>query len=400
MTDSSSSIDLSQDDNINKGTTFGLGLDIDENHALRFLSLPVCKQLLAYGGDTGEVFCILDNNKGTEKSKSSRLVRRWEEDAVRCMAASPSGQYIAVGLEDGSTQIYIYPKRDITATFHPFVGKLDDNEKNKDEEEEEETDTLLSQSDTLLSPRRGENMVHGPRFSTPNKDMLFLNEDYLGIAHEEGFCIVAMQDVTAKKPPKHYLEEEQKDAHRDSGCRGLAWMPPTRTLVSLAMDGHACYWDLNHIQDPSQWKLLKREATKAITKKDAGEMLDDGDFWGRSCRPALDLDQQLLALPGEPYWQIRTILDDDSAAAKVVHEQTLLETTLNGHVESMVVLRSSPHANDPYWVSTGRDGRVIVWKAIKVRIYFLHPHVVGNNYALTDSSYSLHKIGHERHVRV
>jgi hypothetical protein len=387
MTDSSSSIDLLQDDDSNdinnKGTTFDLGLDIDENHALRFLSLPPpCQHLLlAYGGDTGEVFCIIENDKKDNNINNSTLVRRWEEDAVRCMAASPSGQYIAVGLEDGSSQIYIYPKSDITATFHPFVGKLDDDKNDKPGEEERE-DTLLSQSDSaLLSPRRGEHMVYGPSFTTPNKDMIFLNEDYLGIAHEEGFCIVAMQDMLHSsttagggggggKAPKHYLEEEQKEAHRDSGCRGFAWMPDSRTLVSLAMDGHACFWDLTSLNDPTQWKLLKREVTKAITKKDAGEMLDDGDVWGRSCRPALDFEKQLLALPGEPYWQIRTIektpSTSSSSSLKVVQEQTLLETTLHGHVESMVVLRSSPHANDPYWVSTGRDGRVIVWKANKV----------------------------------
>ena len=42
-------------------------------------------------------------------------------------------------------------------------------------------------------------MVYGPSFTTPNKDMIFLNEEYLGIAHEEGFCIVAMQDFIAAR---------------------------------------------------------------------------------------------------------------------------------------------------------------------------------------------------------
>ena len=193
---------------------FDLKLDNDEDHPRRLLKLG--NHILAYGGDDGTISLITDDDDNN--NKKARPVRRWDDDAVRAVAASDDGKRIAIGLDCGATLIYAYDDyRRTTDETHPFVGTLP-------EPKESQEDNLLSQSDTTLLPQQldHETVYAGPHLDSPVRDLKFYpNQYYLGIASESGLCII---DVTSKESiGTRYLEEKAKEEHDDGGIRGLAF---------------------------------------------------------------------------------------------------------------------------------------------------------------------------------
>jgi WD40 repeat protein len=358
-------------------TSVDLKLDSDEDFPRCLLKLPT-GQLLAYGGDDGTISLVTFN--GT-KAKATP-VRRFDEEAVRALAVSPDGKRVTVGFDSGMMQIFTYPDFDVNSSssvHHPFLPELPDT----DTAEEPDEDNLFSQSDGLGASHTvpGETSFAGPCFDSPVRDLLFLpltttqsgsssvNEYWLATAWESGMCV--LNATASATVTQRYLEEEAKEAYDEGGIRGLAF--EDKSLASLGMDGRLCIWDLSDRVKPDNWKLLRRENSNCVTKKDLGEVFG-ADAWDRSCRPhfmqSLSPASELLAMPGATYLQLRRVSQPTATSSRAVtdHDQPVVgedkdsSSPHQGHIESIVTMASSPTPYDPYIITSGRDGRVVVWE--------------------------------------
>lgn len=332
--------------------TFNLGLGSDgEDHPRRLVLLPSPSKtphLLAYGGEDGTISVLERDSDGKLHVKPARRF----DDPVRAVASSHDGTRVAVGFEDGSSQIFSYPK-DSDSDHHSFISKSN--------EEEDGLDGFLSQSDGMgCSPPAGEESFPGPRFDAPIRFMEFDPRSYyLAIASEAGFCVV---DVTSSKTLQEkgrMLQELGEKEHDSSGIRGLSYSFPNKSkdvyLSTLAMDGRLCTWDMTApMNDPQlEWELVHRDAIKCIQKADVGE-INGSDPYDRSCLPVWS--KSFLALPGQTDVQLRRLED--------VSESCFLPSLDDrGHVDTIVATAFSP--DEQYLVTSGRDGRVILWKLNK-----------------------------------
>jgi WD40 repeat protein len=360
-----------------------LKLDSDEDLPRRLMKLPT-GQLLAYGGDGGTISLVTV----TGQKATATPVRRFDEEAVRALAVSPDGKRVAVGFDSGATRIYTYPDFNVSASasasscsHHPFLPEPSDS----DAVEESDQENLFSQSDALGGSLTvpGETYFDGPCFDSPVRDLIFLpfsnsnnnnNKYWLAAAWESGMCVInatASTTVTDR-----YLQESAKEAFEEGGVRGLAFR--NGSLASLGMDGRLCLWDLADAAHPETWKLLRRESSCCVTKKDLGEFLG-ADAWDRSCRPHFvqSSSKLVLAMPGATYLQLRCLLTTANATTVTDHDQPVLGnddgSPHQGHIEAIVTMASSPTSDDPFVITSGRDGRVVVWEieSDKVRIVVL-----------------------------
>ncbi|KAL7578377.1 hypothetical protein ACA910_012779 [Epithemia clementina (nom. ined.)] len=323
-----------------------INLELDEDsHPRRFLQLS--KQVFVYGGETGDLVRL------DEGGKKSTLVRQWDEDALRAVCVSPNQRFVVVGLECGTTQIYDYADFDPKNTsadvvVHPFVDVPASSSGSTAEE------SLLSQSDTLTSPRVGEVMRHGRSSDTPIRDAIFLDNQYVVITSESSTFVC---DATNHNTTRCFLEDEIQKAHDGVGCRALERVSQnSRLFATLGLDGRMSYWNCT-ADDPSAWALLHRETALCVPRKDVGEILG-ADAWVRSCRPVYH--SNWLALPGASYWQWRQVIETSSSKYEVKEFEG--DAVSDSHFN--VILTATPcfGLDDRYWCSIGRDGRVILWE--------------------------------------
>jgi hypothetical protein len=85
------------------------GNDTDDQPR-RFLRLP-SGHLIAYGGDNGNVSCLLPEEIAAENNASEKnkfvIVQRYE-DAIRCIAVSKDGKRLSIGFDTGKTLIHCF----------------------------------------------------------------------------------------------------------------------------------------------------------------------------------------------------------------------------------------------------------------------------------------------------
>jgi WD40 repeat protein len=319
--------------------SYTLGLDDDEEEPRRFLSLP-CGSLLAYGGDDGNV-CVRTS------TDEFSIVQRYD-DAVRAVAVSQDGKRIAVGFDNGGTQIYDYDDYTTGTTStvdepHPFCQTTSSTK----------SDDLLSQDFTSTAT----NFFAGPQCEGPIRDLQFVDkgtdddkEYWLAIASESGLVVV---NVTCSDTlSQRELEHEAKEHHDHCGIRGVA--VHGNVLASLAMDGRVCVWNLVTL------KLVHRESTWCIPKKDVGEV-HGSDAYDRSCRPVISKDCLLLATPGQLLPVARTLNGTEITTLDLTNTQE----DDPGHVESIVCLAFLPNH---HLVTSGRDSRLILWKREETKL--------------------------------
>jgi len=332
-----------------------------EEHPRRLLRIG--RHLVAYGGENNRLVEIIPASDGGSGSAVRRIEHHEEDcegEAIRAVAVSHDGKRVAIGLDTGSTLVYAYDSDDDKALLqgeHPFVVSSPSNRK----------------------------VLVGPPLEGGIRDLQFYPDSYLlAVATEgSGFCIANVTSKDTILMARRYLQEEGERAHDRSGIRGLAFgsfsgrksgAANTTILATLAMDGRLCLWDCSLKEDPASWRLLKREDARCITKKDVGEILG-ADAFDRSCRPHWMVTRRLMALPGECYLQLRTFDDKNNGdihikqwdfASSDESAQTAEDGSIKGHIQSIVALTSHPNEQEhPYLISSGRDGRLIVWNVVK-----------------------------------
>ena len=291
------------------------GNDTDDQPR-RFLRLP-SGHLIAYGGDNGNVSCLLPEEIAAENNASEKnkfvIVQRYE-DAIRCIAVSKDGKRLSIGFDTGKTLIHCFDEficqenhsyaANTKLPVHPYVQQA--LVKAQTTEESYGDNFLLSQD--CDSNHNDLDYFAGPDLGAPARDMLFIphkksdnkassSSTYmLAIASEAGMFVIDVTNKEIMDGCDHWLEEESKESHDQCGIRGLnAGIVETCSskstdgsksrqeiivLASLAMDGRLCFWDFTNK------KLLQREDALCVPKKDVGE-IHDADAYDRSCRPII-----------------------------------------------------------------------------------------------------------------
>ena len=382
-------------------TSIDLGLGNDDDHPRRFLVLPSNftndgasakqseRQVLAYGGDDGTItFLPVDMESPIITNNIvGKAIRRYDDGAVRAVAMSNDGKRVAVGLDDGTTKIYHYDDYDSKKSPHPFAAAAAN-----DEQKREDDDALFSQDLALCEDEEDEGKSFaGPQFEAPIRELQFHpNQDkgyFLAIATEASLCLVNVTSTSTLS--QRYLQMEAEKHHDYCGIRAISFAPLNgRWLASLAMDGRLCVWGTSMESDPSTWRLLHRESSTCIPKKDVGE-IHGADVSDRSCRPiwlnfSIGSDREsaqaganeyYLGTPGKVHLVLRRVVpsekDDsisvlpssadlnnvDSPASRDGNVSENKEE--GGHVESIVSIAQVGNMSSV--LSSGRDGRIVLW---------------------------------------
>lgn len=373
------------------------------NQPRRFLKLP-SGHLLAYGGDNGNVSCLLPeeipasdhiDKRGVSEQNRFHIVQRYE-DAIRCIAVSKDGKRLAIGFDTGKTQIHCFDEfvcqeksSDMIGTkllVHPYVQAL---KKAQTTEGNHDDDFLLSQD--CNNDDNDLDYFAGPDLGAPARDMIFIPHKncnnkassspdtyMLAIASEAGMFVTDVTNKEIMDGCDHWLEEESKESHDQCGIRGLDFgifqtcsgnsndslksKHEIIVLASLAMDGRLCLWDFTNK------KLLQREDTLCVPKKDVGE-IHDADAYDRSCRPIIfhpnkNSTQKLdliIGTPGKlmPCTRILKFNDEDGKIKfRVDSTFDRPKDTENGHIQPIVTMM---FCSDHLLITSGQDGRVLVW---------------------------------------
>jgi hypothetical protein len=359
---------------------FSLGLEDGQNDEVqprRFMSLG--RHLLAYGGDNGNVTCLLSSSAAAAAAKTTVnkfvIAKRYDE-GIRAMAISKDGKRLAIGFETGETRIYVFDDYNNSDDqfYHPFIqhamerhqkalSKKQDNNAMVIESLFQSQDVPVDDDDDLAG-----NFFLGPEFGTPIRDLQFLDDpsgdssattDYrLAVASEEGMCIVNATSFVKLSNTNHLLAREAREHHDNGGIRGLAMATQNSSniiMASLAMDGRLCLWDLKEMQ------LLVRERLTCITKKDVGE-IHDADAYDRSCRPLVwssgkNSSFVVVGTPGNLTPVLR-VWDDSKKILQELDGSAFDEAGI-GHIDSIVAMLV---CSDNLMVTSGRDRRLVVWQ--------------------------------------
>lgn len=354
--------------------------------------------LLAWGGATGSIVCfqpssISNSDDGTAAAAAvavaPRLVRPRDDpdDHIRAVAVSHDGTRVALGMDSGSTLVY----------------HCDDDDSIDD----------ATQHHFFCSPSTNNNAPWiGPTFSAGVRDLAFhpACRDVLAVATEEGLCVLRIilgeDDPTTNDAPRFVqcLVERAAEQHQSSGMRSVAFSTPdigsttTTTLASLAMDGRVCLWNCNSgsgsgggnstttttttsmALSPSDWTCVYRSPTSVVPKKDVGELLG-ADAWDRSCRPLFfsvlgddGATSLAVALPGDTTVQVWVY---NRPAACWQDSSTTTTAATRSFPSSMEAVAPPPHTDSIVTLavsgdnrgltSSGRDGRIVLWKIAKVQ---------------------------------
>lgn len=260
----------------------------DGDHPRRILKLD--DEWIAWGGETGAI------------SWNGKEIRHWDEDGEDFLCAvAVHGRQVALGLASGEVSVHRY---------------------------EHSAKEFLT--------RKAPDMLEGPLQAASVRDMKFFDENTLVIASEDGLVVWNIQSN------EQWLVNEVKKQHDGSGIRSLAIRDSL--MVSVAMDGRWCLWDLNK-------RSLVHRGDVCITRKDAGEVLG-ADAWDRSCRP-LFMSKTSLLLPGAAWPQFRLL------SPNVTNFDS---TEVQGHIEAIVAAASRKN----FVITIGRDKRVVLWSVNKV----------------------------------
>lgn len=310
-------------------TTRALPWSQEDDQPRRLLRLPDGR-ILAFGGEE-KILCFNDDEEAS-------VVRTWEDDGdiVEAIAVSPDGRHVAVGLDCGAVHVFVYDS--FEKGPHPFAQKPAPGEQ----------EFLALQADSSI------------------RDLQFLRNRsdgcWLVVATESGMQVLNVQNESTVS--QSLLEDEVTKCHEGSGIRAVTVLTgegqPQTVVSTLAMDGRHCFWDLSS-SDPSEWNLLQREEATTITKADVGAVLG-ADAWDRSCRPAVLSGGRIIALPGEPFLQIRWF---DSSKKQYVECNAVSEES--AHKDVIVVIM----ARGDYLATSARDGSVMLWQVEAHKACFL-----------------------------
>jgi hypothetical protein len=345
-----------------------LKLDTGEDFPRRLVVFP-CGKAVAYGDDCCNISCI-DADQGG-KTSVRKFYEGSESASIRALAVSTDGRRVAVGYDNGDLRILPYDEYSDATKLHPFIPpakelKNDDNDSDSDDE-----GNFFSQEDGMDSSVTNnipDNWWSGGlSFESSVRDLKFFpNSHWLAIASEDVTQAITVVNVESEATTKDrrylQLQCETREVHNRSGVRGVAVTSGDQTLIaSLAMDGFLCVWNvsprgLKELASDEEKVSVTKEETPCVTKPDYGEAMG-ADSWDRSCLPWW-VSQNVLALPGQTHLQLRKVTVSNGNVVLQQSKEAIHSDTSNGHIQTIVALTSLKE----WIVSSGRDGRVIMWR--------------------------------------
>jgi hypothetical protein len=343
--------------------------DEPEEHPRRLLRVDR-NVIVAYGGNFGKIVNV-----------ATRRVVRTTDEAIRAVAANRSGTRFVVGMDSGESTLYAYEPEQVAAaiaeggTGHPFAAVASTRAERHDDhggDDDDDVDRFMSQgSDAILAePRKGESRWEASQDDDSMRDYVWLDDGTTLLCASEKHwywldCSTETSCLTKHFPP------ELDAAHSGSGIRSLALNQNQTVLITLDMEGRACWWKPTikacaaaNGASP-KWTLLHREATKCVSRQDVGEVFGSSS-WCRSSRPQF-VTSKVAALPGEPFLQLRRVDNGSVEMFDQVVDESGDGGKVQGHVQAIVTMCS----RDGYLITSGRDGRVVVWD-IQVSLFVRH----------------------------
>ena len=143
--------------------------------------------------------------------------------------------------------------------------------------------------------------------------------------------------------------------------------PGKDTVATLGLDGRLCVWKVAGSDPALDWEELHQDAHKAVPKADIGAF-NGSDVADQVTHPAIQADGSWLAIPGRSDIQLRHSTEDYKKERFLCSKASAADSdgddnSIQGHSDVTVCLAFSPDGN--YLLSSGRDGRIVVWKIAK-----------------------------------
>lgn len=333
----------------------GLKLDDDEEYLRRLIALPD-GQILAYGGDDGTLVSIMPSSKKGGRP-TVRIIREYDEGAIRALAVSSDGRRVAVGFDNGSTRIYKYGDYNGSADHHPFAPPSKGGSNNDDDEDD---NGFLSQPDLDEDEDMEDVAYAGPQMEAAVRDLKFLpNGHWLAIATEAttGLSVVNVSSTETMKD--RYLETQVEKEHDGCGVRGVdITSDELQMMASLALDGRLCVWKVSDVaiaKSTTDKVPVVREAQCCVPQRDIGAC--GSTPADQACLPHW-VKPGVLALPGKTQLQLRKVTLLNDCLVLEESKQPVNTDPSKGHIERISALASQ----GDFVVSSGSDGRVILWE--------------------------------------
>lgn len=377
--------------------------------------------LYAYGGENGLISVLrlpFKDGAGkkslsasiTSSSSSFKVIHSFDEP-VRALAFSSDGQRVAVGLDDGVIEIYVFSSQELLGSpptsshCHPFAGPFscskescNDDRYNAvgDLEDGYRDDILASQQDDLFATQDvtsddtngGINAFASGhlspsfrlphRFDSPIRSLDFCpvvdsNNYFLAIATESSPGLT-IANVTSLEAFEKFLDSEASGLYEHHGVRNAVYSPDGNYVISLGCNGMLSLWGVPVGGDKElEWELLHKDGHLVVSQQDTGAFASSKD---KSMAPVWSKDGSLLAIPGEKDLQFRRRSMNQEqdgvqwfAKDRLVWKQCLSGTEKRKETSSrddadddLIVGIAVDPSNEGYIVTSSLNGSIGLWK--------------------------------------
>lgn len=284
--------------------------------------------ILAIGGENGNITASpLDNRSSSSQCKVVHQI----DDPIQCMAINSDGSLMALGLEDGSVDIYTFEKEDVHPLFQPFVNKDDDFFT----QEEDTFESALIPAFKL--EQRFDSSIRALQFC-PEKNLLAVATESL-----PGFAIFEIKEGESRLM---FQDEEL------NGGRAVVYAPDGTQCVSLGLDGKFYFYTVDPSMDHElDWD--KVYSTQTLVEKDMGQF---GTVLEQCRKVAYSANGNIVAFSGSRDLHLRYVND-------LKKERMVLKTLEDeqGQKDDIVAVVFDP-SDDHYVVTAAQNGEVGLWK--------------------------------------
>ena len=303
-----------------------LTLNLEESPSLSKRDLILFQNhILAIGGENGNITAA-----PLSSSQEFKVVHQID-DPIQCLALNSDGSLMALGLEDGSVDIYTFDLEDV----HPLLKPLAKNEDDFFTQEEDAFESSLIPAFKLEQ-----------RFDSPIRALQFCPEkNLLAVATESspGFAVFDIQETSSQCM---YQEDGL------NGARTVVYAPDGKTCVSLGLDGKFYFYSVDPSKDYElDWDQVY--TTQTLADKDMGQF---GTVLEKSRRVAYSSNGNIVAFSGSRDLHLRFTND-------LKKERMVLKTLEDeqGQKDDIVTVVFDP-SDDHYVVTAAQNGEVCLWK--------------------------------------
>ena len=284
--------------------------------------------ILAIGGENGNITAApLDNLSSPQEFKVVHQI----DDPIQCMTLNTDGSLMALGMEDGSVDIYTFDKEEVHPLLKPLI-------KSEDDFFTQEEDTFES---CLIPAFKLEQ-----RFDASIRALQFCPQKNLLAVATESSPGIAIFEINEGGSKLMYQDDEL------NGSRTVVYSPDGTSCVSLGLDGKFYFYTVDPAKDHElDWDQVY--ATQTLVEKDMGQF---GTVLQKSRNVAYSSKGNIVAFSGSRDLHLRLVSD-------LKKERMVLKTLedVQGQKDDIVTVVFDP-SDDHFVVTVAQNGEVGLWK--------------------------------------